>query len=76
MGPTEFRLLKFFLQHPEKVCSRGHIQSSVWGANVYLEERTVDVHIRRLRIALSSIEGASINYAKLIQAVRGAGYRF
>lgn len=76
MGPTEFRLLKFFLTNQEKVFSRDHIQDSVWGGNVYLEERTIDVHIRRLRKALSSVEDASIDYAKLIQTVRGAGYRF
>ena len=76
MGPTEFRLLKFFLLNQEKVFSRDHIQDSVWGANVYLEERTIDVHIRRLRKALSSIEGAAIDYSHLIQTVRGAGYRF
>ena len=76
MGPTEFRLLKFFMLNQEKVFSRDHIQTSVWGANVYLEERTIDVHIRRLRKALSSVEGASINYSKLIQTVRSAGYRF
>jgi two-component system phosphate regulon response regulator PhoB len=76
MGPTEFRLLKFFLLNQEKVFSRDHIQDSVWGGNVYLEERTIDVHIRRLRKALSSVEAAAIDYAKLIQTVRGAGYRF
>jgi len=76
MGPTEFRLLKFFLTNQEKVFSRDHIQDSVWGGNVYLEERTIDVHIRRLRKALSSVEVAAIDYAKLIQTVRGAGYRF
>ena len=76
MGPTEFRLLKFFMQNQEKVFSRDHIQTSVWGANVYLEERTIDVHIRRLRKALSSVDGTSINYSKLIQTVRSAGYRF
>ncbi len=76
MGPTEFRLLKFFMLNQEKVFSRDHIQTSVWGANVYLEERTIDVHIRRLRKALSSVEGATINYSKLIQTVRSAGYRF
>ena len=76
MGPTEFRLLKFFLMNQEKVFSRDHIQDSVWGGNVYLEERTIDVHIRRLRKALSSVEGASIDYARLIQTVRGTGYRF
>jgi two-component system phosphate regulon response regulator PhoB len=75
MGPTEFRLLKFFMTHQEKVFSRDSIQDQVWGGNVYLDERTIDVHIRRLRKALSSIE-SSINYAKLIQTVRGAGYRF
>lgn len=76
MGPTEFRLLRFFLSNQEKVFSRDHIQDAVWGANVYLEERTIDVHIRRLRKALSSVEGSTIDYAKLIQTVRGAGYRF
>ena len=76
MGPTEFRLLKFFLVNQEKVFSRDHIQDSVWGGNVYLEERTLDVHIRRLRKALSSVEDTSIDYSRLIQTVRGAGYRF
>ena len=76
VGPTEFRLLEFFLLNQERVFSRTRIQDSVWGANVYLEERTVDVHIRRLRGALVSIEGTKIDYAKLIQTVRGAGYRF
>jgi len=76
LGPTEFRLLKFFLLNQEKVFSRDHIQDAVWGGNVYLEERTIDVHIRRLRQALSSVEGTSIDYAKLVQTVRGAGYRF
>ena len=76
MGPTEFRLLKFFMLNQEKVFSRNHIQDAVWGVNVYLEERTIDVHIRRLRKALSSIEDTAIDYAKLVQTVRGAGYRF
>lgn len=76
MGPTEYRLLNFFMTHPEKVFSRDHIQDQVWGANVYLEERTVDVHIGRLRKALTSASGQGINYAGLIQTVRGAGYRF
>ena len=76
MGPTEFRLLKFFLVNQEKVFSRDHIQDSVWGGNVYLEERTIDEHIRRLRKALSSVEDTSIDYSRLIQTVRGAGYRF
>lgn len=76
MGPTEFKLLKFFMSHQEKVFSRDHIQDQVWGGNVYLEERTIDVHIRRLRKALSSVERTSINYSRLVQTVRGAGYRF
>ena len=76
LGPTEFRMLKFFMLNQEKVFSRDHIQDSVWGGNVYLEERTIDVHIRRLRKALSSVEDTSIDYDKLIQTVRGAGYRF
>lgn len=76
MGPTEFKLLRFFLANQEKVFSRDHIQNQVWGRNVYLEERTIDVHIRRLRKALSEPENTSVNYAKLVQTVRGAGYRF
>lgn len=76
IGPTEFRLLKFFLLNQERVFSRHHIQDSVWGGNVYLEERSIDVHIRRLRKSLSSIEGSTIDYAKLVKTVRGAGYSF
>ena len=75
MGPTEYKLLKFFMQNKERVYSRNHIQDAVWGANVYLEQRTIDVHIRRLRQALS-IEGVGDGYAALVQTVRGAGYRF
>ena len=75
MGPTEYRLLKFFMQNKERVYSRNHIQDAVWGANVYLEQRTIDVHIRRLRQALS-VEGVGKSYAALVQTVRGAGYRF
>ena len=75
-GPTEFRLLRFFLMNQEQVFSRDQIQDAVWGGNVYLEQRTIDVHIRRLRKVLSSSEDASIDYAQLIQTVRGAGYRF
>ena len=71
MGPTEYRLLEFFLTHQERVYSRGQLLDHVWGGNVYVEERTVDVHIRRLRKALS-VDG----HEKLIQTVRGAGYRF
>lgn len=71
LGPTEFRLLHFFMTHPEKVYSRAKLLDRVWGTNVYVEERTVDVHIRRLRRALEpyKIEG-------MVQTVRGAGYRF
>tara|TARA_R110000822_G_scaffold187752_11_gene326673 strand:- start:8066 stop:8767 length:702 start_codon:yes stop_codon:yes gene_type:complete len=71
MGPTEFRLLSFFLTHQERVYSRGQILDHVWGGNVYMDERTVDVHIRRLRKAIS-LEG----HDRFIQTVRGAGYRF
>lgn len=71
MGPTEYRLLAFFLTHQERVYSRSQLLDHVWGGNVYVEERTVDVHIRRLRKALSH-EG----HDRLIQTVRGAGYRF
>ncbi len=76
MGPTEFRLLSFFMLHPEKVFTRDHIQDQVWGGNVYLEERTVDVHIGRLRKALGSASNSGIDYSGLIQTVRGTGYRF
>jgi two-component system phosphate regulon response regulator PhoB len=71
LGPTEFRLLSFFMTHPERVYSRNQLLDRVWGGNVYVEERTVDVHIRRLRKALSAF-----GYDKFIQTVRGAGYRF
>jgi two-component system phosphate regulon response regulator PhoB len=71
MGPTEFRLLSFFLTHQERVYSRDQILDHVWGGNVYMDERTVDVHIRRLRKAIS-LEG----HDRFIQTVRGAGYRF
>jgi two-component system phosphate regulon response regulator PhoB len=73
MGPTEFKLLHFFMSHPERAYSRSQLLDRVWGANVYVEERTVDVHIRRLRKALQA--GDPI-YADLIQTVRGTGYRF
>ena len=73
MGPTEFKLLHFFMAHPERAYSRAQLLDRVWGANVYVEERTVDVHIRRLRKAL--LAGDPI-YADLIQTVRGTGYRF
>lgn len=71
MGPTEFRLLHFFMTHPERVYSRSQLLDNVWGSNVYIEDRTVDVHIRRLRKVL-----ADHGYDALIQTVRGAGYRF
>jgi two-component system, OmpR family, phosphate regulon response regulator PhoB len=71
LGPTEFRLLHFFMSYPERVHSRERLLNSVWGDNVYVEERTVDVHIRRLRKALTPSA-----HDRLIQTVRGAGYRF
>jgi len=71
MGPTEFRLLHFFMTHAERVYSRSQLLDQVWGDQVYVEERTVDVHIRRLRKAL-----APGGFDRLIQTVRGAGYRF
>jgi two-component system phosphate regulon response regulator PhoB len=70
LGPMEFRLLQFFMTHPERVHSRERILNSVWGTNVYVEERTVDVHIRRLRKALTAT-----GHDRLIQTVRGSGYR-
>ena len=73
MGPTEFRLLHFFMSHQERAYSRSQLLDQVWGANVYIEERTVDVHIRRLRKALQSPSG---DCSHLIQTVRGTGYRF
>ena len=71
IGPTEYRLLAFFLSHQERVYSRDQILDHVWGGNVYMDERTVDVHIRRLRKAIS-LEG----HDRFVQTVRGAGYRF
>ena len=71
LGPTEFRLLHFFMSHPENVHSRERLLNSVWGGGVYVEERTVDVHIRRLRKALTGS-----GHDCLIQTVRAAGYRF
>ena len=71
MGPTEFRLLHFFMTHPERVYSREQLLDHVWGTNVYVEDRTVDVHIRRLRKAI-----APLGHDRLVQTVRGAGYRF
>lgn len=71
LGPTEYRLLAFFMTHAERVYSRAQLLDRVWGGNVYVEERTVDVHIRRLRKALEAFD-----YDRFIQTVRGAGYRF
>jgi two-component system phosphate regulon response regulator PhoB len=71
LGPTEYRLLSFFMTHPDRVYSRGQLLDRVWGGNVYVEERTVDVHIRRLRKALEDF-----GFDRFVQTVRGAGYRF
>ncbi len=71
LGPTEFRLLNFLMTHPERVFARAQLLDRVWGRNVYLEERTVDVHIRRLRKALTPY-----GYECYIQTVHGSGYRF
>lgn len=71
LGPTEFKLLHFFMTHQERVYSRSQLLDLVWGRNVYIEERTVDVHIRRLRKALEPF-----GFEPLVQTVRGVGYRF
>ena len=71
MGPTEFRLLHFFMTHLERVYSRTQLLDFVWGDHVFIEERTVDVHIRRLRSALTPS-----GHENLILTVRGSGYRF
>ena len=71
LGPTEYRLLAFLMTHPERVYTRGQLLDRVWGGNVYVEERTVDVHVRRLR---KSLEPSG--YDRFVQTVRGAGYRF
>jgi two-component system, OmpR family, phosphate regulon response regulator PhoB len=71
LGPTEYRMLAFFMTHPERVYTREQLLDRVWGGNVYVEERTIDVHIRRLRKALEEY-----GYDRLIQTVRGSGYRF
>ena len=69
VGPTEFKLLHFLMQHPERVHSRQQLLDRVWGDHVFIEERTVDVHVKRLREALGPAAGA------LVETVRGAGYR-
>ena len=70
VGPTEFRLLHFLMTHPERVHSRSQLLDRVWGDHVFIEERTVDVHIKRLREAL-----LPLHCAHLVETVRGAGYR-
>ncbi|HKM14525.1 MAG TPA: phosphate regulon transcriptional regulator PhoB [Marinospirillum sp.] len=70
VGPTEFRLLQFFMTHQERAFTRNQLLDQVWGGGVYIEDRTVDVHIRRLRKALGA------KHEHLIQTVRGTGYRF
>ena len=69
--PKEYHLLHFLMTHPDRVYSRARLLDKVWGANVYIEERTVDVHMRRLRKML-----APLGHDRLLQTVRGAGYRF
>jgi two-component system, OmpR family, phosphate regulon response regulator PhoB len=71
LSPTEYRLMEFFMTHPDKVYSRGQLLDHVWGRSTYIEERTVDVHIRRLRKIL-----ARFQREELVQTVRGFGYRF
>ena len=71
LAPTEYRLLHFFMSHPERVFERSHLLDAVWGDEVYVEERTVDVHVRRLRKILEPTA-----HHDLIQTVRGVGYRF
>ena len=71
IGPTEFKLLHFFMAHPERVYSREQLLDHVWGTNVYVEDRTVDVHIRRLRKAIGGK-----GHEDFVQTVRGSGYRF
>ena len=71
IGPTEYRLLHFFMTHPERVYSRTQLLDHVWGGSVYVEERTVDVHIRRLR---KTLEPHGVE--NMVQTVRGSGYRF
>lgn len=70
IGPTEFRLLHFFMTHPERVHSRAQLLDRVWGDHVFIEERTVDVHVKRLREALEPVQ-----CSRMIETVRGAGYR-
>jgi two-component system, OmpR family, phosphate regulon response regulator PhoB len=71
LGPTEYRMLEFFMTHPERVYTRDQLLDRIWGGSVYVEERTIDVHIRRLRKALEEF-----GYDRYVQTVRGSGYRF
>ena len=71
LGPTEYRMLEFFMTHPERVFSRDQLLDRLWGGNVYVEERTIDVHVRRLR---KSLEKYGLD--RYVQTVRGSGYRF
>lgn len=71
MGPTEYRLLAFFMTHPERAYTRAQLLDQVWGGNVYIEDRTIDVHIRRLRKVLEPYDAD-----RYVQTVRGTGYRF
>ena len=71
LGPTEYRMLEFFMLNPERVYTRAQLLDRVWGGNIYVEERTIDVHIRRLRKALEDVD-----MSHLVQTVRGSGYRF
>ena len=70
LGALEFRMLRFFMTHPGRVYSRAQLLDEIWGNNVYVEERTVDVHIRRLRVALEPFD-----VDEMIETVRGSGYR-
>jgi two-component system phosphate regulon response regulator PhoB len=71
VGPTEYRLLHFFMTHADRVYTRTQLLDHIWGGNVYVEERTVDVHIRRLRKVLEPFK-----LEEMVQTVRGSGYRF
>jgi two-component system phosphate regulon response regulator PhoB len=70
LGPTEFRLLRFLMNYPERVHSRSQLLDRVWGDHVFIEERTIDVHVKRLREALATVQCAA-----MVETVRGAGYR-
>jgi two-component system phosphate regulon response regulator PhoB len=81
LGPTEFRLLHFFLAHPDRVYTRAQLLDQVWGDHVFIEERTVDVHIRRLRVALGAGGAGGAGGGRgddgedIIKTVRGSGYK-